>query len=228
MNTLGVHLYRVSAAHQDLWLPTSPPTMEHLATCKSSICDQFFPHYWFSNFFFHKVSNFVDPRRGEILQGNSGQTWSWFYSSDWCSYHSCWFGVSEVLHFTHSRSWFFFCRSVNSDIRQECHVSPKDSVLEEGSQLHIRRLQLPHVDRSFCHNSKSPQIFLSKLLMNWSFTLIQLSYEPLGRSDPLPFNLGVAFLLVRWFCKSFYVRCIYSYIFFSCSLSPSRRLSMQS
>ena len=51
MNTLAVHLYRVSAAPQDLWLPTRPPTMEHLATCKSSICDQFFPHYWFSKFF---------------------------------------------------------------------------------------------------------------------------------------------------------------------------------
>ena len=44
--------------------------------------------------------------------------------------------------------------------------------------------------------------------MNPSFALIQLCYEPLGRPDPAIFNLGVSFLLVRLFCKTYCVRCI--------------------
>ena len=62
-------------------------------------------HYWFSKLFFFfspKVSNIVDPLRGEILQGNSGRHWC--CSSDWRSYHSYWFGVQEVLHLPNFRS----------------------------------------------------------------------------------------------------------------------------
>ena len=42
---------------------------------------------------------------------------------------------------------------------------PKDSVLEEGSQLHIRRLQFSYVDRVHCHNRESHLTsFLSKII----------------------------------------------------------------
>ena len=151
-------------------------------------------------------SNIVDPRRGEILWGIFGQ--SWCYSSDWRSYYSRWFGIPEVLHLPCSRSWNSCGRSLNPDFWQKCHIPPKDSVLEEGSQLRVRRVQLPHVDRIHCHISKSPHFLLWTLVMNTPFSLIQLSYKPLGEPNPAIFNLGVAILLVRLFRKSYWVRCI--------------------
>ena len=152
-------MYRVFLSWYSLWRPTSPPTMVHLTTCKYSNFSDFL---WFLIVRLlivpsSKVSNAVHPRRGEILQRISGQ--SWCYSSDWRSYHPRWFGVPEVLHFSHSRSWISCCRSLNPDFRQKCHIAPKNSVLEEGSQLHIRRLQFPHVDRIHRHNSTPPHFF---------------------------------------------------------------------
>ena len=85
---------------------------------------------------------------------------------------------------------------------------PKDSVLEKRSQLRFWRVQLPHVDRIHCHNSKPPRFLLWTLVMNTPFSLIQLSYKPLGEPNPAIFNLGVAILLVRLFRKSYWVRCI--------------------
>ena len=187
------------------WRPTSPPKMGHLSTCRFGICNPFPSPLLFLFLTIFKVSNVVRPHRREIFQGNSGQ--SRCYSSDWRSYHSRWFGVPEVLHLPHSRSWISCCRSLDPDFRQKCHFPPKDSVLEEGSQLHIRRLQLPYVDRIHCHNSKSPHFLLSNLLMNSPFALIQLSYKPLGEPDPAIFYLGVAILLVRLFRKSYWVCC---------------------
>ena len=141
---------------------------------------------------FPKVSNNVDQRRGTII----GQ--SWCNSSDWCSYPSRWYRIPEVLHLTHYRSWNSCRRSLDSYFRKKCHIPPKDSVLEKGSQLHIRRLQLPYVDRIHSHSSMYPHFLLSEMLTNPPF---QLSYKPLGEPDPLVFYLGVAVLLVRLFYK---------------------------
>ena len=171
-----------------------------------------------------KVSNTVEPRRREILQGISGQ--SWCYSSDWCSYSSRWFGVPEVLHLPSTRSWNSCSHSLDPEFWQKCHIPPKDSVLEEGTQLRVRRVQLPHVDRIYCHISKSSH-FLDECL--WWMRPFQLSYKPLGEPDPRIFYLGVAVLLV---C-SFRIRIGFDasltcqYIFSSCLLSPSLQLSMR-
>ena len=123
-----------------------------------------------------KASNLVNPRRLEI-QGISGQ--SWCYSSDWRSYPSRWFGVPEVLHLPTPGLESPVVARLTETFGK--NVIPfKDSVLEDGSQLHVWRLQLPYVDRVHCHNSKSLHFLLSKWMINPPF---QLSYRPLGDPD---------------------------------------------
>ena len=141
-----------------LWRPNSPPRMARITTCRYSISSLFFP------LIIHlltvgKVSYLVNPCRGEI-QGHSGQ--GWCYSWNRRSHPSRWLGVPEVLHFPHSRSWNSCCRSFDGDFWKKCHIPTKDSVLEEGSQLHFRRFQLPDVDRVYRHNCKSPHFFVQE------------------------------------------------------------------
>ena len=153
---IAAQAFRLATQHPSWWRSISPPIMGNLSTCRSSICNLFSSYYSFSKNF--KVSNIVDPPKGEILHSSSGQ--SWRYPSDWRSYPSSWFGVPEVLHFPRSRSRICCCRSIDPDFWKKYHIAPKDSVLEEGSQLHNRRLQLPYVDRIHRHNSKSPLLLL--------------------------------------------------------------------
>ena len=48
---------------------------------------------------------------------------------------------------------------------------PKDSVLEEGSQLHIRRVQFSYVDRVHCHNRESHLTLFSIKIIDCSTRL---------------------------------------------------------
>ena len=71
---------------------------------------------------FSKVSNVVNPRRGEI-KDNSGQ--GRCYPSDWCPYHPRWSGLPEVLHLPHYRSWISCCRSLDGHFWEKCYIPPQ-------------------------------------------------------------------------------------------------------